>query len=308
MKILVTGANGFVGQHLVERLKQKQHDIIAPSRNEIDIVNYKNVFKYIEQERPDIIFHLAAQSNVGESWIRPLDTVETNIIGTMNLYQAFACNQPKGKFINIGSSEIYGAMAKIEPVLKEDMLCNPQNPYAISKYAAEKILMQLAMKSQSKVISTRSFNHYGPGQERGFVISDFASQIAEIELGYHEPVLFVGNLSAKREFLYISDVIDAYIELIEQDVENGIYNVANGNDYYISDVLQELLCIAKMKIDVQVDQSRFRPIDVKAFCGNKDKLLRLGWKSKVRLKDGLRKTYEYWLRRCKNEHESSNCP
>ena len=242
MKILITGAGGFVGKHLIERLQKNHHDLAAlglgcdteafAQKNiplyAADILDEEAVQRCMDREKPDAVIHLAAISNVPLSWEKTGLTAEVNVKGTINVFLAFAHANPKGTFVNIGSSDEYGLTAKKGVPLTEDMPCQPQNPYAISKLCAEQMVLQLGEKYGVKVISTRSFNHFGPGQAKGFVVSDFASQIAEIERGEREPVMKVGDLSAWRDFSYVGDVVDAYARLLEKDAPAGVYNVCSG--------------------------------------------------------------------------------
>lgn len=308
MRVLITGAGGFVGRHLQPLLNKQGWDMLATGHDTLDIMDSSAIRRVLKGYAPDAIVHLAAQSKVGASWEQPEHTAEVNILGSVKLYAEFAQQNPQGKFLYIGSSDVYGITAKKENVLTEDMPCAPQNPYSISKLAAEQMLFQMAHKYKTKVICTRSFNHYGPGQNRGFVVSDFASQLAEIKLGYREPVIYVGNLAAEREFIYVDDVAEAYITLLAEENANGIYNVASSRAIGIEYILQTLIEIAAVDVEVRVDEKKLRPVDIKAFCGSNARLYSLGWQPHISLQAGLIKTFDYWLRRCQEEHESGNCP
>ena len=308
MRVLVTGAAGFVGRHLQPKLLRQGWEVLAAGHDVMDITDASSIRCVVRDFRPDAVVHLAAQSRVGASWELPVQTAEVNILGSIKLYTEFAQQNPRGRFLYIGSSDVYGITAKKENLLTEDMPCVPQNPYSISKLAAEQMLTQMAHKYQTTVICTRSFNHYGPGQDCGFVVSDFASQLAAIKLGYREPIISVGNLSAEREFLYVEDVADAYIMLLSQDTAEGIYNVSAGKAVGIEQILAELMRIAQTDVEIVVDEKKLRPVDVKSFCGSNARLAELGWQPQTLLQDGLEKTFEYWIRRCQEEHESGNCP
>ena len=309
MKVLVTGAGGFVGQHLLNKLLMKKNEVVAINRKnniflssldipvyETDILDFDTILNCIKKEKPDVLIHLAAQSNVGISWNKPILTASTNIEGSLNLYKAFFEVNPNGKFINIGSSDEYGLTAKLGIPLVEEMECKPQNPYSISKYCTEQMILQLAKKDKVNVVSTRSFNHFGPGQNTGFVISDFASQVAKIKKGLVENKIFVGDLSASRDFLYIDDVVDAYIKIAENKIPNGVYNISSGIGIKIEYILNKLIELSNMNIEVIIDKNKFRPAEVKKFIGNSDKLKELvGWKPNVNFDDGLEKTLNYWI-------------
>ncbi|HIX82923.1 MAG TPA: GDP-mannose 4,6-dehydratase [Candidatus Megamonas gallistercoris] len=310
MKILVTGAGGFVGKHLIKELLKRNHDVVAlgigNNRDlhkmkipvyETNILDFNIVYKNIQKEQPDGVIHLAAQSNVGVSWNKPQITASVNIEGTLNLYKAFFEINPSGRFLNIGSSDEYGLTAKKGIPLTEEMECKPQNPYSISKFCSEQLILQLAKKDDVNVISTRSFNHFGPGQSKGFVISDFASQIANIKKGIKENKIYVGDLSPARDFLYIDDVVNAYILLIENRVPNGVYNISSGKSYKIEYMLNKLIEIADVDIEVLIDKEKFRPVEVSNFMGNSDKLRKiLNWKPMIDINEGLNKTLDYWIK------------
>lgn len=308
MRILITGSQGFVGRHLLQQFKEDDAELLTPDRSELDILDGQAVSDYMIGHRPDSVIHLAAQSNVGLSWQKPIETAATNILGTLNMYAAFAAQHSSGKFLYVGSSDAYGSVARQDKPLTEDMLCDPQNPYATSKWAAERILLQLSTRDHIKVICTRSFNQYGPGQNRGFVISDFASQLAAIKLGYAEPVVKVGNLSASREFIYVDDVAKTYSYMIRKDIVPGVYNICTGKTVKIESILHKLIHMTGIGVEVQKDASRYRPIDVPIIRGSNERINQFCPIEGTDLDDGLKRTYEYWLERCCIDHEGSNRP
>lgn len=309
MKVLITGAGGFVGKHLIKRLQDNHHDVVALglgcdaeefrkkniSLYTVDILNETAVKQCMESEKPDAVIHLAAISNVPLAWEKPGLTAEVNVKGTINVLLAFAHANPKGVFLNIGSSDEYGLTAKKGIPLTEDMPCQPQNPYAISKLCAEQMVLQMGKKFGVKVISTRSFNHFGPGQAKGFVVSDFASQIAEIERGEREPVMKVGDLTAWRDFSYVGDVVDAYARLLEKDAPAGVYNVCSGKAVQVEEILKALLSMAKAEIRVERDEKRFRPAEVPYFVGDADKIrATMDGKPQSSIYDEIAKSLSCW--------------
>lgn len=310
MRVLITGANGFVGNYLVKRLLEKGYTvgILELARRDfftekqvkqyiIDILDCSAVQSCMIDFQPDSVIHLAAQSNVDVAWNKAALTASVNVVGTINVMNALNTVNPTGKFINIGSGDEYGITAKTNSLLNEGMPCLPQNPYAISKFCAEQIILKLGKKQKIKIISTRSFNHFGPYQKRGFVVSDFSSQIAAINKGMQRPVITVGDLSAERDFLYVEDVVDAYIKLLEQDVEPGIYNVASGRAISIKHILDLLLKISESNIEVLVDERKYRPVEIKSFAGDNSKIIMATqWQIKGCLEDDLKTTLEYWYK------------
>ncbi len=310
MKILVTGAGGFVGGYLLRLLKERGHETAAMGiggedslkamgvpAHRVDILEPDAVKSCMERFHPHGVIHLAAISNVALSWKKPGLTADVNIRGTVNVLEALHEVNPKAKFLSIGSSDEYGLAAKSGVPLKEETPCLPQNPYSISKYCAEQMVLQLGKEYGLPVIHTRSFNHFGPGQAKGFVTTDFASQIAAIERGEQAPVLKVGNLSASRDFTFVADVVRAYALLVEQDVESGVYNICSGRAHTMEDILRELLALSKVKIDVEPDPEHMRPSDVPFFIGDSGKLRRAtGWEPRCDFHQGMKETLDYWRR------------
>lgn len=311
MKVLVTGAGGFVGEYLVRLLLSHKHQVVAMGVGngaflqelqiptyEVNILDEDAILRTLKAERPDAVIHLAAISNVPLSWAKPALTIEVNIRGTVNVLQALSEVNPKAKFLNIGSSDEYGLSAKVGIPLTEDILPQPQNPYAISKYCAEQMVLQLGKKLGMHVLHTRSFNHFGPGQAKGFVTTDFASQIAKIEKGKQDPVIKVGDLSAYRDFTFVADVVAAYVALIEKNAPSGVYNICSGKARKMGELLETLIALAKVEIEVEADQARIRPSEVPYFVGDCAKLKKaIGWQPKYNFEQGMQEVLEYWRKR-----------
>lgn len=286
MNVVVTGAGGFVGGYLIELLLLRGHVVTAIgigqsstlkyssiSTHEIDILDNNKLEKCFAESKPDVVIHLAAISNVPISWTEPQHTIEVNVQGTINVLEALQNSNPNGIFLNVGSSDMYGLSAKSEMPLTEDILCQPQNPYSISKYCAELLCLQLGKKSGIHVIQTRSFNHFGPGQAKGFVVSDFASQIATIERKKQEPIIRVGDLSSYRDFSFVTDIVEAYVSLIEKKAEAGIYNICSGNAVKIETILNKLISFSKIPISIEINRDKLRLSEVPFFIGNCSKLI-----------------------------------
>lgn len=314
MKVLVTGAGGFVGKYLVDNLIKNKCDVVAIGVNNgeyinscgirshvINILDYTVLEETFKIEKPDAVIHLAAISNVPVSWDNPAITIDVNVKGAINVFLALANTNPNGIMLNIGSSDEYGLTAKKGIPLTEDMLCQPQNPYSISKYCTEQMLLQLSKKYGTKVISTRSFNHFGPGQATGFAIPDFASQIVKIERGRQEPIIKVGELSASRDFTYVEDIVEAYMALIMNDVESGVYNICSSKGRKIEDILFDLLKLSDVNIKVEIDSRKLRPVEVPMFIGDYNKIEKAtGWQPKCDYWDSIKKVMNYY--RCRDEN------
>lgn len=308
MKILVTGASGFVGGHLVKDLIHHQHDVVAIGHNnrlvmkdiiqtyEIDILDEGALKDCLQNEKPEGIIHLAAQSNVQKSWEKTRLTIDVNINGTMNMLKALAEVCPQARFLNIGSSDEYGLTAKQGIPLTEDMPCLPQNPYSISKLCSEQMALQFAQRYDLQVVHLRSFNHFGPGQQKGFVISDFASQIAAIEHKRVSPILCVGDLSVYRDFTFIDDVVRAYRLLMESNSQiRGVYNICSGKARQVEQILYKLIGMSTEKIEVIKDKSKFRQSEVSSFVGCADKLKSIiRWEINNDFDDNLLDTLNWW--------------
>lgn len=308
MKILITGAAGFVGGHLIKAFAERGHTLSAidlgtsplfekygVTAHQVDLLDKASMFEVLLEEKPEAVVHLAAIANVPFAWSHPAKTMAVNVGGTATLLEAMAEAVPSSKLLTIGSSDAYGLTAKCGKPLTEDMPCQPQNPYSISKLCAEQLAIQLAGKYDLTVIAARSFNHFGPGQKPGFVVSDFASQVAAIEKGGQEPVLSVGDLSAARDFTYIDDIIAAYVALTEKEIQTGIYNICSGRPRKIEEILQGLLDLSTKEIEVRKDPARLRASEVPFFVGDSTKIFEAtGWQPKTDFQEGLQKTLSWW--------------
>jgi GDP-4-dehydro-6-deoxy-D-mannose reductase len=296
MKILITGVNGFVGPYLAKELHPAEivgidtsescsvHDI---SYYKADLLDVKNLHTMIGREKPNIIFHLAGISSVQMSWSNPELTHKINAIGTKNLLNAIT--SLKTKFIFISTAEVYGIPEEIP--INELHAVNPQNPYAKSKLEAE----QFVKKSGFSYIILRSFQHIGPGQKAGFVCADFAQQIAEVEKGKKEHVIYVGNLDVIRDFTDVRDVVKAYALAMTKAIPGEIYNIASGNGYVIKDILDIFLSMSSVKIQVKVDPHKMRPVKIPRQVGDYSKFFKqTGWKPKITLAQSLKDILNYW--------------
>jgi GDP-4-dehydro-6-deoxy-D-mannose reductase len=306
MKTLVIGAAGFVGKHLVALLKTLNWQIFAtrlpgetvdngvPSYD-LDILDPDAIGSLLEKINPDCIFHLAAQSSVALSWKKPALTVDVNIKGTVHLLEAVRNLKNLPRVLLIGSSEEYGYVLPEELPVREETLLRPGNVYALTK-AAQGLVGQIYSRAYGlEVVAVRAFNHIGPGQLDTFAVSGFCKQVAEIETGLHPPVIQVGNLSAKRDFTDVRDIVKAYSLLIEKGKSGEIYNIGSGKAISIREVLAMILSLSATEISIEQDDSRLRPSDTPVIEADISRLTELtGWKPKISLRDTLSDMLDGW--------------
>jgi GDP-4-dehydro-6-deoxy-D-mannose reductase len=295
--ILVTGAGGFVGQHLLPALTAAfpaakiSGTSQAPNASEIlDISNREQVHACISRLQPDICIHLAGISAIGNARANPRRAWEVNLHGTLNIADAILAAAPKCRLIFISSAECYGGSFKLGVALSESAPLAPMNLYAATKAATELALGALTGEGL-RLLRLRPFNHTGPGQTTAFVVPAFASQIARIEAGLMPPEIAVGALDPERDFLDIRDICSAYvssIKLFDDLPNNTIMNIASGRAIRIGSILEILLGQAKAPIAVKQDQSRMRPVEIRRAIGDA-RLARtlLNWQPQFELTETL---------------------
>lgn len=300
MKALITGSQGFVGRYLRRELEANGYEVVgldlqdASNTIRADLLNASQMKDAIFRVKPNAIFHLAGQADVAKSWKIPQRTVEINVIGTLNLLEAVRAFDPSVRMVLVGSSDQYGNLGDAGKSVSEALETKPQTPYAVSKKAQEELGKVYARAYKMNVCMTRSFNHYGPGQQKGFLISDFASGIVAVERGLMSS-LKVGNLEARRDFTHVKDVVRAYRLIGEKGKSREVYNVGSGTMYSAQEILDRLLDLAKCNIPVEQDPDRMRPSDTPVICCDHSKLTRdTGWKSEIPLEYALTEVMEGW--------------
>jgi GDP-4-dehydro-6-deoxy-D-mannose reductase len=310
--ILLTGAGGFVGGWVLRQLETvhtpeleifasgRKSETLSPAAKAVrlDITDRAEVDTVIRALRPDAVLHLAAVSNVNEAREAPRRAWDANLYGTMNLAQAVLKHCPAARFIFVSTSEVYGGASNPRgATLDETAPLDPLNPYAASKAAADRMVGRMAREGLN-AIRVRPFNHTGPGQTERFVIPAFAAQIARIEAGAQEPVIRVGNLDARRDFLDVRDVADAYLGLALSSFSfqpGLILNLASGTARRIGEILDELISLASVKIRVDTDPSRLRKNET-PFANADSSRIRdlLGWKPQISWWQTLADILEFW--------------
>lgn len=307
-KVLVTGSEGFVGQHLVSLLK-KDYQIIGLSRNTKipseenvdyvlgDILNPDQMYDLLKTHQPDAIIHLAG---IAKTWgIDPKELFNINLFGTLNIYEAVLKFKSEDssfdpKIIFISSAEVYGKTTEPGNITENSPLL-PINSYGTSKLAADRLSYQYSEANHLKIAILRPFPHIGPGQQKGFFASDMASQIVEIEKGQQEEIL-VGNLKAVRDYLDVRDVVEAYKAVLESDFTPGeVFNICSGQGVEIKDLLDKLISMSQKQIKITEDPTRLRPVDLPIFVGNNGKLVKAtGWSPKLSIDATLKDVLDYW--------------
>jgi len=318
MKALITGISGMAGSHLAEYMldrgdvevtgtikwRSNMENIVHLTDriklHECDIRDAHAVKTVVSETRPDYIFHLAAQSYVQFSWRAPSETLGTNILGELNIFEAVRELKLDSRIHIAGSSEEYGMVRPDEVPIKECNPLRPLSPYGVSKVAQDLLGYQYFKSYGLKIVRTRAFNHTGPRRGDVFVTSNFAKQIVEIEKGRRKPVIQVGNLDAVRDFLDVRDVARAYYLALEKGTPGEVYNIASGKGYKIREMLDKLLEFAKVRIKIEVDPDRLRPSDVELLIGSAEKFqAATGWKPEIPFDRTLEDLVNYWRGRIK---------
>ncbi len=314
MKVLITGITGFAGSHLadyiLEHIKgakifgierpRSRRDNVKHIRERIkffdcDIKDYSSVKLIMKKIKPDLVFHLAAQTFVPTSWTAPAETLATNILGELNIFEAIRDVGINPRIQIAGSSEEYGFVCKKDLPIKETCPLKPLSPYAVSKIGQDYLAYQYVKSYGLKAIATRGFNHTGPRRGESFVCSNFAMQIVKIEKKLQSPKIKVGNLDAIRDFTDVRDMVKGYWMILQKGKPGDVYNICSGEGIRIRDVLKELLSLSNIKIKVEEDKKRRRPSDVPVLIGDNSKVRRqTGWKPEIPFKNTLRDLLRWW--------------
>ncbi|HLE44434.1 MAG TPA: GDP-mannose 4,6-dehydratase [Methylomirabilota bacterium] len=313
MRVLITGVTGFVGSHLADylvargdvevfgthrwrsRMDNVEHLRSRVTLVECDLRDAGGVRRMLTAVRPDRVFHLAAQSYVPTSWASPAETLACNITCQLNLLEVIRESGLSARVHVAGSSEEYGLVHKDEVPIREENPLRPLSPYAVSKVAQDYLAYQYWMSHRVHTVRTRGFNHTGPRRGEVFVTSNFARQIAEIERGRREPVVWVGNLDALRDFTDVRDMVRAYWLALDRGEPGEVYNICSGRAYTIRNVLEILLSLAHARVEVREDPARLRPSDVEILVGDCTRFRRVsGWEPTIPFEVTLKDLLDYW--------------
>ncbi|MBU2543645.1 GDP-mannose 4,6-dehydratase [Patescibacteria group bacterium] len=312
--ILITGGTGFVGSHLVEALlKADQANIHVTSYSDnpgfvhallptnqirsIDLTDQTKTFELIKKLQPDQIYHLAALAAVGKSFKNTKQVLDNNNQLQLNVLEAVRQYVPHAKILAIGSAMEYDLITTypgFDPqAVSETYPLGPISPYAVSKVSQDLLAYAYAQSFNLNIIRVRPFNHIGERQSPDFAVSAFAKQIVAIENNQQKKIK-VGNLTAVRDFTDVKDMVKAYLLLMEKGESGQVYNIGTGRGYSMQEVLDILMSLAKVKTEVEIDQTRIRPSDVPIAMADPRKIKSLGWKPTIELNETLKRVLAYW--------------
>jgi GDP-4-dehydro-6-deoxy-D-mannose reductase len=330
VRLLITGATGFVGRHLISRLNERVGaaeifgscfperpeacaDLCRAERNvrlvHLDLRDADAVDKAVASIRPARIYHLAALSQVRLSWEKRAETFDTNLRGTFNLYESALRHTPRSRILFVSSSDVYGFLTPRRRPCRERDRAGVVSPYAFTKVSGELLGEFYTLREKLPIIAARPFPHTGPGQTADFVCSDWARQIALIEKykahddapearGGAVPVIRVGNLALRRDYSDVRDVVRAYALLMAKGKPGEIYNVCSGRAVSLEWILKKLLSFSRRKVAYAVDPDRVRKVDIPYLAGDNGKLRQAtGWAPRIPLDQTLRDILDFWRAR-----------
>ena len=312
MKVLVLGATGFVGSYLVERALAAGHDVLGTSYNptidprdwagfqdrivRCDIRYREQTDRVIAGFRPDVVYLLSAQSYPALSWQAPIETLDTNVLGTANVYESIRAAGIDPVVVVACSSAQYGEVQADAIPVKEEHPLRPLHPYGISKVATEMLALQYWSNWKIRSVCARIFNTTG-ARKTGDVCADLTQRVARIEAGQIPPVLKVGNQDTWRAITDVRDLASALELLAEKGEAGGVYNISGGRTYQIRELVERVVAAARVPIAVETDPALLRPSDEKVIFGDSGRLVaRTGWKQQVDIATTLGDMIAYWRR------------
>ena len=313
-KVLITGATGFVGQHLTDYLySKKEYELFGIYRSEsgptnsvsqktaitlekVDLLDAEKTSNFITFVKPDQIYHLAGLPSAAESFNTPGLSITSNILAELSVLESLKNNKMTNtRVLAISTAEVYGMITAKDLPIDENTELRPVNPYAVSKIAQDYLGLQYQLSYGLDIVRVRPFNHIGPNQKDSFAIPAFAKQIAQIEKGQQEPVLKVGNLTAKRDFTDVRDIVRGYTFLMDKGKTGDIYNIGSGKSRSTKDLLDLLLSFTDQEITVEEDPEKVRPIEVADVYCDYAKLNSItGWSPEISIEQTLKDTLDYW--------------
>lgn len=298
INLMITGLGGFVGKHLSKILlshAQWRDRFATSSRPELNLLDIASIERCIGDVIPDAVIHLAGQTSVPAAIANPAETLQINVIGTLNLLQTLKKQGFKGTFLYVSSGDIYGGVAEDRLPIAESEPPRPRNPYAVSKAAAELLCLQWSRVEPWRIMIARPFNHIGAGQRPDFVIAEIARQIVRVKRGVQPPRLELGDIDVTRDFLDVEDVVSAYLALLGSGHNGEIYNICSGKELLVRDLAQRMMSLAGIDASIERDKTRFRPADQRRVAGNNDKLrAATGWQPRIEITTTLQNVLQAW--------------
>lgn len=312
MKAFITGITGFAGSYLAQLLLRKGVEVYGMSTwssfescldlnaNELeyfsaDVREEADMRRLLDEVQPDLVFHLAAKTSPAASVQEPRETFEVNFLGTLSLLEAVRHVAPRARVLLVSSGHVYGGASPADGPIPESAAMRPRTPYAASKAASELLAYQYGQAYGTAVVRVRAFNHTGPGQPKGFVCPDLASQVAEIEAGLRPPRLVVSNLDASLDFSDVRDIVSGYYAALLNGRPGEVYNLCSGKGIALQTIVRELVGAALRPIEVQRDSSGSRESEAVRLVGDNSRGLKeLGWRPSVPFAQTLREVLEFW--------------
>lgn len=299
-KLLVTGLSGFVGQQLLQHPQRAKWQLLDYSR--LELLDPSSLAEILQRDCPDAVIHLAGQTFVPEAFRAPRQTIEINLLGTLNFLQALKQSGFSGSFLYVSSGDVYGQVAEADLPIHESLPARPRNPYAVSKAAAELLCLQWSYLEPWRIMVARPFNHIGPGQRADFVIPSVASQLVRIRRGQQAPRIEVGDVDVTRDFLDVRDVLSAYFHLLENGRNGETYNVCSGMEYRVRDLIEQMVELTNLDVELLQDPARMRPSEQRRVAGNSWKLQQqTGWTPGISITESLQSILSDWEARVVDE-------
>jgi GDP-4-dehydro-6-deoxy-D-mannose reductase len=300
MRVLVTGAAGFVGGHAIPELTQAGHEVVAmvmPGQSTgltgcaaveaAELGDAAMLADLVKRHQPDACLHLAGMAFVPTAWEQPQEAIRVNVIGALNLLEAFRHHAPQAKFLTITSAQLYGHTPR-DHAITEDEPAIADSIYSVSKWASDNCTLLYAKRYGMTAMTARPCNHIGPGQSESFVVSSFARQMIEIANGRREPLMKVGNLESEREFTDVRDVARAYRLLLEKGQAGHAYNISSGRLMKIQKVFDLLLELTGAAPRIEIDPALYRPTDTQPVIDTRRIREHTGWEPQIPLEQTLR--------------------
>ena len=318
MKAFITGIGGFAGSHLAELLLREKEEVFGLVRDkkkcfnlegpagidpaltkgltlcEGDILHEELLRGIIGEIRPDVIYHVAGIASVPYATDNPDLAFEVNFTGARRLLDAVLKSGQAPRILLVGSADVYGDVSPENLPIREDCPFRPLSPYAVGKAATDLLAFQYFKTYGLPILRARPFNHIGPRQAMGFVCSDFAGQIAEIEAGKRDPVVYTGDLRPEKDFLDVRDVVRAYHLIAKHASPGEVFNICRGEAVAIGTLLDKLIAMSGREIEIRQEEKRLRKAEARAFIGNAQALKsRTGWAPTISLDESLERILDY---------------